>query len=263
MTSYLPDRIPVVVIYVLITVVFFAAAEFGYRFGEWWKNRRGIAKEALVSAQVGVVLALLSFLVAFTVGIAASRFDVRRTLILTEANSIGTTELRARLLPEPYGQQSRDLLREYVSFRISSDDSIETLQRLEQESQSILDELWSLATLAAQQSPTPITSLYIASLNETIDIHAERIFAIEYSRVPFSIIFIVLVVGVLTFVAIGFNNNLYKARNAVILTIVVLVFSLVISLIIDLDRPNDGLLRVSQQPLIDLQEQLNADVASQ
>jgi hypothetical protein len=47
---------------------------------------------------VAATLALL----AFTFGMAASRFDVRRGLVIDEANAIGTTYLRAGLLPEPF-----------------------------------------------------------------------------------------------------------------------------------------------------------------
>ena len=45
---------------------------------------------------------------------ALSRFEGRRDAVLDEANAIGTTALRARLLPEPHNTETLKLLREYV-----------------------------------------------------------------------------------------------------------------------------------------------------
>jgi hypothetical protein len=38
--------------------------------------------------------------------------------------------------------------------------------------------------------------------------------------------------------------------------VLVVVLGAVVTLVVDLDRPRDGFLEVSQQPLIDLQEQI-------
>ena len=67
---------------------------------------------------VGSILALLAFLLAVTMSMASDRFDTRRAIVLDEANSIGTTYLRAGYLPEPASSQIRELLREYVPLRI-------------------------------------------------------------------------------------------------------------------------------------------------
>ena len=63
--------------------------------------------QAPVGAIVGAILGLLAFLLAFTFGMAASRFETRRELVLDEANAIGTTYLRAALLPEPHRVEVR------------------------------------------------------------------------------------------------------------------------------------------------------------
>ena len=47
----------------------------------------------------GPILALFAFMLAFTFGMAGSRFEARRQAVLEEANAIGTTYLRTRLLP--------------------------------------------------------------------------------------------------------------------------------------------------------------------
>jgi hypothetical protein len=70
---------------------------------------------------VGSILALMAFLLAIAMGMAADRFDTRRGLVLQEANAIGTTLLRAGYVPEPHSTQLEALLREYVPLRIVDD----------------------------------------------------------------------------------------------------------------------------------------------
>ena len=60
------------------------------------------------------ILALLAFLLAVTMGMASDRFDTRRGLVREEANTIGTTYLRAGYLAEPYAKDIQNLLREYA-----------------------------------------------------------------------------------------------------------------------------------------------------
>jgi len=68
----------------------------------------------MVAAELG----LLAFLLAFTFGIGASRFEMRRQILIDEANAIGTTYLRAAMLPTPQREDARRLLKEYVDVRI-------------------------------------------------------------------------------------------------------------------------------------------------
>ena len=62
---------------------------------------------------VADALALLAFMLGFTFGLATSRFDVRRGLVIDEANAIGTTSSRggaASRAPSDGGQND-DLAR--------------------------------------------------------------------------------------------------------------------------------------------------------
>jgi hypothetical protein len=76
-------------------------------------------QETSVSAVVGPTTAMLAFLLAFTFGLTASRFDAKRALLLEEINAIGTTFLRTSLIPEPHGAAVRALLKEYVDPNVA------------------------------------------------------------------------------------------------------------------------------------------------
>src|SRR5215813_10844281 len=74
-------------------------------------------KEQLGTIRDGLFI-LVSLLLGFTLTLAASRFAERRSLLVEEAISIGTTYMRASTLPQPYRDHSKKLLREYVDTRL-------------------------------------------------------------------------------------------------------------------------------------------------
>ena len=67
----------------------------------------------------GAVFALLGLMIAFTFSGAASRLEVRRQLIVQEANAIGTAYLRLDLLPPGAQPGLREDFRQYVDARLA------------------------------------------------------------------------------------------------------------------------------------------------
>src|SRR6188472_1958263 len=111
------DAFPLWGLFIAILAVVLLSVECGYRLGKFRLSRREQEKEAPVGTMVGATLGLLAFILAFTFGLAAARFDTRRQLLLDEANAIGTTYLRAGMLPE-WGEEVRRLLRDYIGHRL-------------------------------------------------------------------------------------------------------------------------------------------------
>jgi hypothetical protein len=207
---------------------------------------------------VGSLLALLAFLLAITMGMASDRFDTRRGLVLAEANSVGTTYLRAGYLPEPSSSEIRDLIREYVPLRIVTSDLAELRVRMAR-SVEIQAKLWSIAEGLARATPeSEVLALFISSLNETIDLHETRVIAGQYARVPETILILLLLSSMLTLGMMGYNAGLTRRRSSLTAVVLIAVLGAVVTLVVDLDRPREGFLTVSQQPLLDLQEQIKA-----
>ncbi len=92
---HLLDYLPLWVIYLLTVGLGLLAEELGFHLGKYWKARHPDEQESHIGAMIAASLGLWAFLLAFLVGIAANRFDARRELVVEEANSIGTTYLRA------------------------------------------------------------------------------------------------------------------------------------------------------------------------
>jgi membrane protein YdbS with pleckstrin-like domain len=255
-TDQLLDPIPIIGVFLLIVAVLLFVFEVGFRIGHWWQERTPDEKEGPTGMLVGSLLALMAFLLAVTMGMAADRFDSRRQLVLNEANAIGTTYLRAGYLPEPYATDSRALLREYVPLRINTADRAQ-LQANFARSTEIQAELWTKAEELARATPSSVVlGLYIDSLNTMIDLHETRVTAIVYARVPETLLILLIILAALTMGMVGYSAGLTRHRSVLTATVLVVVLAAVLTLVVDLDRPRDGFLQVSQQPLLDLEQQI-------
>jgi hypothetical protein len=198
----------------------------------------------------------LAFILAFTFGLAAARFDTRRQVLLDEANTIGTTYLRAGMLPER-GEEVRRLLRDYVAARLEAVQPGKLAEGIRR-SENAQQQVWTEAEVIAEKNPNSIiVGLFVQSLNEMIDLHAKRVQAAMRSRIPGAIWLGLFAVAVLSLAAMGYLEGLSGTRRSLAVIAVAIAFSVVIELIADLDRPQEGVLRVSQQALLDVQRSMN------
>jgi hypothetical protein len=249
------DHLPLWLFLPLTTVVALLSVEAGYRLGGFRRPHSPEEKESTVGSMVGATLGLLAFMLAFTFGLAGSRFEDRRQVLLSEANAIGTTYLRAAMLPEPMRTEAQNLLREYVDVRLEAVQPGKLEQAISK-SEELQNKLWSVAVAATEKDRSPITGLFVESLNEVIDVHAKRVMAGVRSRVPGMIWVVLYLLAILAMLMIGYHEGLTKSRRSIAVIALVLGFSSVLYLIADLDRPVQGTLRVSQQAMIDLRRSM-------
>ncbi len=250
------DTLPILGVFAAFAIIALIAYEAGFRVGRWWQGRTPDEAEGPAGMLVGSLFALMAFLLAITMGMASDRFDARRGLVLAEANSIGTTFLRAGYLPEPAASDSRELLREYAFLRTATNDLEDTYARIAR-SVEIHDALWATAEGLARSTPeSDVLAIYIESLNETIDLNETRITAGLYARVPETVLALLIIGSALTLGMLGYSAGLTRRRSPLSAVVMIVVLGAVIALVVDLDRPRDGFLQVNQQPLIDLQQQI-------
>jgi hypothetical protein len=250
------DIVPLWAVFALALAIIVVAAEVGYRLGRARQRNAQHEKEPTVGAIVAAELGLLAFVLAFTFGMAASRFESRTQSLLDESNAIRRTYLRAKMLPDPEGSESRELLREYVDVRLAAvqENDVESGAKRSGELQ---DQLWARAAEAAQKDPrSAATSLFIQSANELMDAHAERLLGVR-GRIPPVVWLVLIAVAALSFGSLGYSSGLSGARRTPAVWPLALTFAAVMWMVVDLDRPQGGRLRVSQQPLIDLKSSLD------
>ena len=247
-------------------VAILAAIEGGYRLGRATRARSEDEKESPVSAIAGTILAMLAFIMAFTFGIVSDRYDARKALVLEEANAIRTAWLRSAFLPEPDRGEAVTLLRQYVDDRLSSIQSgdFAAVQRAVVQSGDIQRRLWDMAVANARKDMnSDVAALYIDALNTVTNVHASRVSVGIHARMPAGIWMALYALVMLSMVAVGYHTAIAGSRRTWMMLILGLSFSLVITLIVALDRPQGGYVPVSQQPLEDLRSAIGAAVAGQ
>jgi hypothetical protein len=214
-------------------------------------------KDQTVAIRDGLFI-LVSLLLGFTLALAVPRYNERRTLLVEEAISIGTTYLRAGTLPEPYRDSARDLLRQYVDTRLDFDNAGEDEVRLNEamnRSRKIQSELWAGTAALAQTDRTGVMATYVNSLSETIDFHEKRIAALE-NRIPVSVWFLILSVSLIAF----FSRGLTLTRRFwLTLVLAPVTIAIVVALVADLDSPSSGLIRLDQRAMQRLKTELSSE----
>jgi hypothetical protein len=252
------DSVPLPLLFLLTFLLVWLSVEIGQRLGERRARQTQHESSTAVGAMTNATLALLAFLLAFTFSFAASRLETRRTLLLDEVNAIGTTWLRSATLPEPERTQAQELLREYVEVRLAAVREGK-LEEGVQRSEALQSRLWSSAALLAQRSPGSVfVALYLQTLNDTIDLHAKRVNEGLRVRIAPVVWVVLLALTVFAMGQTGYQTGLEGSRRPLSVPVFALAFSAVIFLIADLDRPLAGWVSVSQLPMQELLDSMNA-----
>jgi hypothetical protein len=201
-----------------------------------------------VATLESAILALLALMVSFTFAMALSRFEGRRDAVLNEANAIGTTALRARLLPAPHNTQALKLLREYVQVRLDITQRVPSAAQLNDaiaRSSALQESLWQQAqAVAAKDAGMVPTGLFIQTLNEMIDNQEKRLTAAR-NRVPNIVLIALYGIATVASAFTGYASGLEARRSRLPVYLTGMLVSTVILLIQDLDRPNTGFITVS------------------
>jgi hypothetical protein len=90
------------------------------------------------------------------------------------------------------------------------------------------------------------------------DFEESRETALLVARVPETIVLLLFAGTLLSLGMVGYHGGLTGARSPLAAAAMILALSAVLALVVDLDRPRDGFLEVSQQPLIDVQQQIGS-----
>jgi hypothetical protein len=236
---------PLSLIFIASLVAIFVATEAGRRVGLLAARQ----KQENISTIEGAILGLLALLIAFTFSMALSLYEVRRDAVLNEANAIGTTALRARLLPAPQNAECLKLLREYIQIQVGialsvSPSPVEMTAAITR-SNAIEEMLWQqLKADAAKDNAMVPTGLFIQSLNEMIDDQEKRLTAVA-NRVPNIILIALYGIAIFSGAISGYGSGLEVQRARLPIYAMAILVAAMILLIQDLDRPSAGFIKVA------------------
>jgi len=239
--------------------VFCVALEIGYRVGLRHQPRDDEPAKSHANSLHNAVLGLLALLLGFTFAMAVSRYETRKTLMVDQANAIGTVAVRAKLLPPEQSARASQLIAEYVQTRLdynASTSGSATLDTAEARAGAIETELWALgnAAIKADAHSQP-ASIYLQALNDVFDIREKRRFALT-DQVPTAVVFLLYAVAVTSLSLVSYGCGLCGHRRLNANLTFAFLIAVVFIIILDIDRPRQGFVRVSQESLIRLQQSL-------
>ena len=229
----------------------------GQRLGVSARKKSDEVPQTQINSVVVTAFGLLTLMIAFTFQISTSRYEARKQLLLDEVTKIRTNYLRAGLIPEPYRTNTKNMLTEYVEGRLQVAYDLEELGRVLNRSQQILDSLWKYSEILAEQDRgSEAYALYIISVNEIIDAQNQRLTVALQYRIPRAAIISLFIITIFSMLVLGYQFGISGKRNSKLDMVLALIFTVVIFLILVLDRPELGLSKLNQQPMQMLQEQM-------
>jgi len=255
-----------VLIAAILYVSIALSIEAGHFLGRAAQGRATEPSRAHVNAIQASLLGVLALLLGFTFSLSLQRFNDRSEAVVNEANAIGTAYLRAQLLPLSVRRDVQQSLQRYVDLRVkaggvSLDDEADR-QILLMRANETLDEVWRYALRAAEENPGPVPSgLFIQSLNDLIDAYGRRDAAVE-RHVPEFVLFLLYGTFILTGLVLGYGAGVAGHRASFATYILVALIVVLAFIIVDLDRPRRGLIRVDQRSLEALQVAIDAAESS-
>jgi ABC-type multidrug transport system fused ATPase/permease subunit len=240
---------------VVLTPIF-----IGQRYGIYRIRKSADIKPEPVGSAVGAAFGLLAFMLAFTFQIAANRYDSRKELLLEEVTNIRTTYLRAGLIPEPFLSDTRKLLVEYADLRVTLANDPAKLEFALSRSQQILDSFWDYAeALAGQDRSSEVYALFTTSVNDLVDNYNQRVtMSLEY-RIPTVILWVLFIIAFFSMFSLGYQFGISGKGSFRINLLLAIIFAVVMFLILALDRPETGLAKLNQKPMLTLQKQLHGN----
>jgi hypothetical protein len=243
---------------ILVGFILVGASEWGLRTGFRLHAKRDEARKSQIGGVQGAVLGLLGLLLGFTFAMSVARYDSRRDLVLQEANVIGTTWLRAGLLPGDHPTRVRELLRRYLEIRLKyrevSDDPARLAEGV-RDSAEIQKAIWAHAEAVAREAPGPIVVSFINALNDLIDTDAERQDA-GRNHIPETVWVLVALVAAFGCFTSAYGSGAQGARSHFTSLFLPLLITTVIGLIFDIDHSLQGVISVSQRPMLELKEDI-------
>jgi hypothetical protein len=240
-------------LWLIVAGVVFVFVAAGYLIGRALREHSETLREPVGTVQ-GALLALVGLILAFGLTLAIGRYDSRRTAVVDDANAIGTTFLRAQMLPEPVRSRSLALIVRYTDASIALSKAVPTtpaFARVVARENVLIRQLWHLAGEDMAADPTGNASrLYVETLNEMINMQTVRVAALN-NRIPAAVLGLEVLGTAFAFGLLAlFTAMLGRGATAVGLAAALVTVLLLVTF--DLDRPTLGLITVPDSPLVEL-----------
>lgn len=254
--------LPVLNVWVVIAVSFlllFISYFIGFSTGKRFAGIKSQTHSSNISSLLTGLIALMGILLAFSFSLSSSRFDLRKQLIIEESLDIGTAYFRVGLLADTaLRKEVRSLLKDYVQQRINYYDAGAIEKEMDQymgKSENIQVRIWMKTAEIGRRSPDINSSLLTQSLNTMIDVSG-AISGSMKNHVPALILLMLIAASAFTIFTMGYTHGLSSDKNLWFAMGLNVIICSILFLIVDMDSPFAGLLKINIDALTDLQDQI-------
>ena len=260
------DVAPVWVVFLATLVILFGSIELGFRAGHRTRGRWTGDKGKRTGLLASACLSMFAFMLAILFGIVESRHREQKHLVVEEATVIRAAFLQADLLHESDQAFVRGLLRDYANLRVEAAQPA-GVQQIEQEiyeSDKLLGELWSRAVKIERETPSRQASMFLQSSAKVIELHEKRVALAARYRLPSMVWWVLWILAILAMSIGGYEGGLSGTRRVVGLTLATsLAFTVVITLMVAMNQPQQLWSKQTLAPMVDLQEDIHSSMGSQ
>ena len=231
---------------ILVSLGLFAALLLGLEIGRRVGRAVGTDKEEVASgAADGVIFAVFGLIIAFTFSTSASRFDERRKLIVEQANALGTASLRLDALDPADRAPIRRLMIRWAQLaqRIPSVEDKAAMAAVVNDAAAVQSEVWRLAAAAVERKQQAALWAFVMSpINDWTNLSTSRLATIDRGTPPM-VMPTVIALSFVASVLAGFHMSRHR-RSWLHCVAFSGILALVIYVILDLNHPRSGLIRV-------------------
>ena len=246
----------------LVVILFFAGVLLCLEVGIVLGKRNADSSGKAFGLLSGAVFALMGLLFAFSFSGAATRFETKRQLIVSEVNAIETAYLRIDLLPSNRQEQLRESFREYLDARIAVYRKIANPGAAAAEmarARALQRDIWSQAVAGCREvGPNPLNTIVMSSLNTMIDVSTTREVALQMHP-PGVVLFLLAVLPLICSFLAGYDAS-KERRSFIHMLCFAFILTMTVYIILDFEYPRAGLfihLDKVDQKLVDLRESMN------
>jgi hypothetical protein len=219
--------------------------EIGYRVGRQSRKRHPDSAHEGISVFEASVFGLLGLLLALSFSGGTSRLDAKRQLTITEANAIANAYQLLDKVPVNRQPALRELFKDYMDERLKMDDNLANNIRVRQEAEhmrKIRAAIWSEVISGTRDDPDT-ARLLIPAIHEMSNIGTARSIVMR-TRLPRLIFDLLIGVALASGLFAGYAVAKRNVRSWLHAIVYALVISTTIYVILDLDDPLRGAIRM-------------------
>jgi hypothetical protein len=234
------------IIALILGAVMLLAWKVGRRMGGRLRGRDGVKPSKFDDASI----ALLGLLLAFSFGTSITKHDQRQVAVVADANAIGDFYTCVGLLKEPSRTKLQDVIREYAQLRLDLsrrrphagdlEDALAKFGRMHDQMTKLVGE--------AVSEGAPIAVLLANTLNSVTSNQTSGLAAYR-DRLPATILFLLYICAIVTTLLIGREQGVEGSTDIAGTICFIVVVSIAVYVTQDLNRPESGLIRISQEPI--------------